>query len=295
MSPDAPAGVLHDLGFRHYDGPREGRAAVARALALDGLRGAFGLGRSTRSKVMPVLLLAVSLVPALVVAVLVNLTDADELPVEYVQYPLVLNPVITLFVAGQAPAAVSRDLRSRVVSLYFSRPLTRTHYVRAKYAGLAGALLLLLAAPLLVLFAGALLAQLPWRDQAVGLLQGLLTAALLAAVLAGLGLLIASVTPRRGVGVAAVVAVLVMLQAVQGALQGLGQAQDLPGLAQYSRLASPFGAVEGVVARLSDADTGTGLADPSGLQALVCLAAVVLTALTAYLLLLVRYRRVQVS
>lgn len=305
MSPDRPAGlagapaaaggVIHDLGFRHYTGPRLGAAVVARALAWDSLRGAFGLGRSTRSKIMPMLLLAVCAGVALVTAVVVNVLGLDSLPLSYPEYPLALSPVVTLFVAGQAPAAVSRDLRSRVVSLYFSRPLTRTDYVRAKYVALTGALFVLTGLPLLLLYAGALLAEMPFWEQTRSLLQGLLVAALLSVALAGISLVIAAITPRRGVGVAAVVTTLVMLTGVQGVLQVLGEEQGLPGLVQYSRLASPFGMVDGVLTWLFDVDTGSGLARPSTAPGLACLAAVGVLALVSYLLLLARYRRVSVS
>ena len=46
------SGVIHDLGYRRYDGPRHGAATIARTLYVTGLRHAFGLGRSGRSKVL---------------------------------------------------------------------------------------------------------------------------------------------------------------------------------------------------------------------------------------------------
>ena len=58
---------------------------------------------------------------------------------------------------------MSRDLRFRVAALYFSRPLSRQQYVQAKYAGMAAALFLLMALPITLLLAGALLAELPAR------------------------------------------------------------------------------------------------------------------------------------
>ena len=67
--PAGPTGAIHDIGYRHYDGPRLGPAYVRRSLYVDTLRGAFGLGRSGRSKVMPFLLLAVLSVPAIVMGI----------------------------------------------------------------------------------------------------------------------------------------------------------------------------------------------------------------------------------
>src|SRR5262249_52983579 len=53
----APAGtgVIHDLGYQHYDGPRLGRPAIIRALAWHSLRSAFGIGRGAKAKIVPLL------------------------------------------------------------------------------------------------------------------------------------------------------------------------------------------------------------------------------------------------
>ncbi len=42
--------------------------------------------------------------------------------------------VMMIFIAAQAPELVSRDLRSHVLPLYFSRPLRRLDYPLAKLA-----------------------------------------------------------------------------------------------------------------------------------------------------------------
>ncbi len=36
-------GVIHDIGYRHYDQPRLSPSVAARSLGVDSLRGAFGL------------------------------------------------------------------------------------------------------------------------------------------------------------------------------------------------------------------------------------------------------------
>lgn len=65
MSERSPerSGVIHDIGYRGYDGPREGTGALALSLYVTGLRHAFGLGRSSRSKVLPFLLLGLGALP----------------------------------------------------------------------------------------------------------------------------------------------------------------------------------------------------------------------------------------
>src|SRR6266571_5269684 len=45
-----PSGVIHDLGYRRYDGQRLGRVQIARALAWHSLRSAFGIGRGVKAK-----------------------------------------------------------------------------------------------------------------------------------------------------------------------------------------------------------------------------------------------------
>jgi ABC-2 type transport system permease protein len=50
MSQPPELGVIHDIGFRHYTGPRLGRGYLLRSLYVESLRGAYGLGRSAKSR-----------------------------------------------------------------------------------------------------------------------------------------------------------------------------------------------------------------------------------------------------
>ena len=51
---DWPAtGVIHDIGYQRYTGPRLGRGYAVRSLYAHGLRTAFGLGRSAKAKIFP--------------------------------------------------------------------------------------------------------------------------------------------------------------------------------------------------------------------------------------------------
>ena len=60
------AGVIHDLGYRGYDGPRLGRARIVRALTWHSFRSAFGIGRGVKGKIIPVLAMIAMCLPALV-------------------------------------------------------------------------------------------------------------------------------------------------------------------------------------------------------------------------------------
>ena len=137
----ADAGVIHDLGYRPYGGPRLGEGPVAWAFFMTGLRNTYGLGRSGRSKVLPMILLAMMLLPALIlVGVLVqakDLLDLDEQIVAYSTYPITTQLLISVFVAAQAPALISRDLRFRTITLYLARPMRRSVYVLVRLASLS--------------------------------------------------------------------------------------------------------------------------------------------------------------
>lgn len=179
MASDSAQTQIHNIGYRNYDGPRLGRAYARRSLFSQSLRGAYGLGRSAKSKVLPMLLFAVMCVPAAIMVAVAVATKANDLPVQYTRYAILLQAVIGLFVAAQAPQSVSRDLRFKTVPLYFSRPIEHVDYVLAKFAAMASALFVITGVPLVILYIGALLAKLDFADQTKGFAEGLVSVALL--------------------------------------------------------------------------------------------------------------------
>ncbi len=240
-----PADVIHDIGYRTYDGPRLGRGYARLSLFSQSLRGAYGLGRSAKSKVLPMILLGVMCAPALIMVAVTIFTHMDKLPVEYTRYAVLLQAVITLFVASQAPQSVSRDLRFKTTPLYFSRPIERVDYVSAKYAALATALFLLTALPLVILYVGALLAKLGFAHQTAGFAKSLVSALLLSLLFAGISLVIAAVTPRRGFGVAAIIAVFVITYAAVSSVQGIAQNQERYHVIGWLGVFSPITLIDG--------------------------------------------------
>lgn len=242
QSPGQTSGVIHDIGYRHYDGPRLGRAAISRALMVSSLRHAYGLGRSGRSKVMPILLLAVMVVPAAIVVGTEIGLQFDKPLIMPVDYAFLLQPVVALYLASQAPQLFSRDLRYRSIVLYLARPPRRTDYALAKLAALVGALMILIGLPLVVLYAGALLAKYNFVDTTNQLFYGLAGALLLSILLAAIGGLIAAATPRRGFAVAAIIAVLLVsftaVVSTQAIVNNGGNMSSTA--ARYASLGSPF-------------------------------------------------------
>ncbi|MFD0316064.1 ABC transporter permease subunit [Streptomyces flavalbus] len=284
---------IHNIGYRSYDGPRLGRAYARRSLFSQSLRGAYGLGRSAKSKVLPMLLFVVMCLPAGIMVAVAVATDANDLPVEYTRYAIIMQAVISLYVAAQAPQSVSRDLRFKTVPLYFSRPIETTDYVLAKYAALASALFVLTAAPLLVLYIGALLAKLDFTDQTEGFAQGLVAVALLSLLFAGLGLVIAAVTPRRGFGIAAVIAVLTISYGTVSVVQAIAFEQDSTGAIAWLGLFSPITLIDGVQSAFLGAPSAfPGGEGPGTGEGAVYLLVVLGLIAACYGLLTRRYRKV---
>lgn len=284
---------IHNIGYRHYDGPRLGRAYARRSLYSQSLRGSYGLGRSVKSKVLPMLLFVVMCVPAAIMVAVAVATKAHDLPVSYTRYAIIMQAVIGLYVASQAPQSVSRDLRFKTVPLYFSRPIETADYVRAKFAALASAMLILTGAPLIVLYVGALLAKLDFADQTKGFAQGLVSVVLLSLLFSGIGLVIAAITPRRGFGIAAIIAVLTISSGAVSTLQAIADAQNSTSAIPWIGLFSPVTLIGGLQsAFLGASSTFPGGVGPSHVQGIVYLLAVLGLIAATYGLLIRRYRKV---
>ncbi|MFL5998125.1 MAG: ABC transporter permease subunit [Streptomyces sp.] len=292
----APSGDqtrIHNIGYRTYDGPRLGRSYATRSLYSQSLRGAYGLGRSVKSKVLPMLLFVVMCVPAAIMVAVAVATKANDLPVDYTRYAIIMQAVISLYVASQAPQSVSRDLRFKTVPLYFSRPIETADYVRAKYAALASAMFILTAAPLIVLYVGALLAKLDFTDQTKGFGQGLVSVALLSLLFAGIGLVIASVTPRRGFGIAAVIAVLTISYGAVSTVQAIAEAQNSSSAIPWIGLFSPVTLIDGLQSAFLGASSAfPGAVGPSNGEGVVYVLAVLGLIAACYGLLMRRYKKV---
>ncbi|ACZ30873.1 hypothetical protein Xcel_1853 [Xylanimonas cellulosilytica DSM 15894] len=289
----APTGVIHDIGYRGYDGARLTRRGIGTGLYTHTLRGIFGFGRAARSKVVPLGLAIVMLLPAIIIAVVTVVIGGVETPLPFTRYAMVTQGAIAIFVAVAAPQAVSLDLRFHTLPLYLSRPIHRIDYVRAKLAALTTGLFILIAAPLLVLYLGALAAELDAGTQTVHLLEALGGAALFAVVLAALSALIASLTARRGFGIAAIITVLAFSYAIVSTLQALValDAGD-PGTAGWIGLFSPMTLVDGVQVWAFGAAPSTPAGPPEGAAGAVFLAVAILVVALCYRAMVRRYRKV---
>jgi ABC-2 type transport system permease protein len=248
--PVRQAGVIHDIGYRHYDGLRLGRAGIIRALGWHSLRSAFGIGRGAKAKIIPVITFGVLCVPA--VANTVALATGGRPFVHYDTYLFQLRVlVMILFVAAQAPELVSRDLRSHVLPLYFSRPLHRLDYPAAKLGAFILACLALLEIPLLLLYLGTIAqgggGSAVW-DQTRALIPGLLVGLAWAVLLASIGLALASLSGRRAYATGSIAICFFLSWALAGLLRGVSSVNGggAGAGARLSGLVSPFTVLDGL-------------------------------------------------
>ena len=240
MSELSRPGVIHDLGYRPYTGLRDGTPTIARTLFVTGLRHAYGLGRSGKSKVMPFLLLAMSVLPALIVVGVVVLTGATSLPISYAEYTNQTQLLVSLFAAAQAPVLFSRDLRHRSIVLYLARPLAATVFALVRWLSLTVSVWLFMTAPTVLLYLGAMLAGLDKSDQTTSLLKAVVLQVLVAMLVAGIAGLISSVSLRRGFAVVGSVVALIVLTGVVTAVQAISAEQDAEPAATTVGLFSPW-------------------------------------------------------
>ncbi|MEZ0092798.1 ABC transporter permease [Streptacidiphilus sp. EB129] len=286
------ADVIHDIGYRHYDGPRLGRSYATRSLFVLGLRGSFGLGRSIKSKILPMGMLAVMCVPAVIIVAVAVYTKMGQLPLEYPRYLSNLQFVIAVFIASQAPVALSRDLRFMTLPLYFSRPLTSRDYVRAKFAAMFSAMFILTALPMLIMWIGSMLASMSFSYNLEHLGYGLVAAACYALVYSGIGLVISSLTPRRGFGVAAIIGLLLISEAVSGIVYGVLTVKGHHSGAHWAMLINPGGLVDSTVTWMFNLRHQGFVGVPSTFGAYVFIAEILVLALASYGLLVRRYRKI---
>jgi ABC-2 type transport system permease protein len=231
QQPEAPAGSIYDLGYRRYDGLRRGRGYAVWALYLASLRSAFGIGRRPSSKVIPVILTVIMLLPAVIeLGIVAVLPTGKFTPVKPENYFDFVEIIVALFCAAIAPEMVGRDQRNRTLSLYFSRALTRTDYAIAKMAALVTAIAGLMLAPDVILIVGNILSvddpTQGAKDNLDQIVPILLSSFLVATTLAALSLAVASQTSRRAFGTGGILALFVIPTALVGifvsTVSGLG-------------------------------------------------------------------------
>lgn len=297
-APAEATGRVYDLGFRRYEGPREGRRRAVLAVYEDGLRTTMGLGRGGRAKVVPWLFVGASLIPALVMALIAGAVDrmapgfnaANDLP-SHAGYYALASIVLLVFVAVIGPELFCPDRRDGTISLYLVRPLTATDYAAARWAALVTFTVAAAWLPQIVLLAGLVLgAPDPVAylgDHWLDIPRFLLAGAALALYFASFATLVASHTTRRAYAAAFMVGLFVVSGAVVGSVVDVLSLGTARWLALLSLLDLPLYMNDLVFGGKPTAGTTAGEHLPAAIQVgwylLVCS--------LATLLALRRYRR----
>ena len=227
------AGAVYDRGYRPYEGERGGRREARAALFRASVRRALGWRRPWRQKVVPFLLLAIVTVPAIVnvgVAYLTRDTPASGIRfITYRDYVGISNALL-LFVALTAPDIMCPDRRQRVLPLLFARPLTGVDYVLAKVGAMTAILFGFSFLPQVVLFVGQMLVN---KDGALDyagenaevIWQVPIAVGLLSLYYAVIGVAISSLTSRRIIAGASIVALFLVTSVVSVLLIDSGTTQ----------------------------------------------------------------------
>ncbi|MCC6243449.1 MAG: hypothetical protein IT353_11445 [Gemmatimonadaceae bacterium] len=216
--------TIHDLGYRRYDGPREGPASAWSALYVQSLRAMFGIGRPLKAKGIPLLVLIVSTLPALAVVTAAS-ASGGAVPIRYGQLIGGQLFLFVLFIAAQAPEVLSRDQQHRLLPLLFTRDVTRMAYASARFMAVFTAMFCVAIAPMLLLYIGQYGAatdpSTAFKTIGTRIFPILAQATLSAFAMAGIGTAIASSTPRRAYATAGIFGTFLLLAAIASGLDGL--------------------------------------------------------------------------
>lgn len=206
--PDGPYGEVFDRGYTHYPGQRLGRKQAFRSLVGYSMKRAMGIRKSWTAKVLPFFLYTAAATP-LVIMIGVSAVAPDAGFASYSDYLAAIFVIVGIFVATTAPEMLCVDRREGALSLYFSRAITRFDYVLAKVVAMTLLTMTLSQAPLIILWFGRqLVSDSPgqaMRDNIGDLGRVVFAGALIALVLGTIGLVISSLTDRKGVAVAVII------------------------------------------------------------------------------------------
>ncbi len=289
-------GSIYDLGYRRYEGPRLGRRHAIRALYVHSVKWAFGIGRGGRAKVPPFALAVVMLTPAAVVVGIRAIVGplAAGAGISPASYIGIIGLFVVLFVTAQAPELVNRDLRSRLITLYFSRALARDDYAIAKFLALTTAVAAVLLAPQVLLLLGMVFASVDigaGLGEAVPLVVPVVLSAIgVAAFVAAGALAISAFAPRRAFAAGAIIAAFLIPSGIVDVVINAGR---LPAPARVVAFFDPFALVEGLVSTVfGEASTNRTIVG-SELPPAAFAAVAIVVAVVAVAILLARYRRIE--
>jgi hypothetical protein len=199
-------GEIYDRGYQHYLGTRLGRRHAIWALITYSIKRAMGIKKSWTAKVIPIILYLAVIGVVLVLVAIEAFAGAAANTMNYPDYFVLIYLIEGAFVATIAPEMLCGDRRENVLSLYFSRAISRWDYVFSKLTATAILTMTISTVPAIFLwFFRQLLADQPitaLTDNFDQLLKILLIGTLIAFYLGCGGLVISSFTGRKSIATA---------------------------------------------------------------------------------------------
>ena len=223
--------AIHDLGYRRYEGRREGPRGAWVAIFSQGVRTMFGMGRTAKAKAAPVFVVIITLLQV-IGALFASSVTRGAVPVRYgmvMQGSLLLY---VLFIAAQAPEVLSRDQQHRILPLVLTRASSRQAYGSARFASVIFSLFVLVFSCLMLLYLGeiALSADPSKRFGEIGdhIFPVFGLATLISLAFGGLGAGVAAWSPRRAFATASIIALFLLLAAISNGLADLAGVASRP-------------------------------------------------------------------
>jgi ABC-2 type transport system permease protein len=288
-TPAEPAryGEVYDRGYKHYDGERLGRKHAFGALIRYSIQRALGIKKRWTAKIVPIIIYIVAVgTVAILIGIESFLPNSETM--SYSDFFIFIFLLEGLFVATMAPEMLCPDRRENVLTLYFSRAITRLDYVLAKLAATATLTLTVSLAPAALLW---IFRQLLADDPASALTGNAdelgkiaIAGALIALYLGGVGLAISSFTSRKAI---AIPVIFVGYLVTEGLVNGFAYALRDQGWNHYLQFLSPATLVNNLVFTFFPTEDSASLDIPFEWWAYV--AAMVATIVAAVAVMVWRY------
>jgi len=220
--PRQPEAEIYDRGYRHYDGPREGRRHAIQALIMYSIKRGLGIKKRWTAKIIPILIYAFAFFPVLIIIGIRAFVGNAAGGLNFLTLYRAISVIMVVFAAATAPEMLCDDRRQRVLPLYFSRAISRGDYLLAKICGLGILMGTVALLPAFILFLGStFLAKSPvsyFFDHIADLLRIVVAGSLLAFLFASIGLLIAGFTERKSIAAAVYIGAVLLIGGFAGAL-----------------------------------------------------------------------------
>jgi len=285
-------GVVFDLGYRPHEGERLGRSGARRALYKDGLRRVLGLRRKMRRKVFPLVLMAVSILPALFFVALSVVAGEFDQTVDFFGHPQYFDltgSMALIFIALAAGELLIPDRVHGTLQVYASRPLTTVDYLIGRGAALFTVVVSFLWLPHLVLFLGR-----AWvssegfgsyvTSEAEVLLTTLAASVVYFAAFAPLAFAVASVSKRAAIAAGVFLGVITISGPTSASLVDAG----FPSLGLFAFQHHPGYVKDWIL----DSSTHSWIPERAGYDPILSVVVIVTVAVASWLVVLFRQRRI---